>query len=113
MTIRFERLAAMLEWKYGLVADTTLVGDKMAIDGWRHKSIAQPDEAQIALDFKEYEEHMASIAYQEKRRKEYPPIGDQLDMLMKYMATIDGLPSDAQQVVDKVMSVKLKYPKPS
>ena len=111
--IRFDGLAAVLEWKYGAVANTNEIDGEMVITKWRHPSIRQPDKAQIILDFKEYEEHMASIAYQEKRRKEYPPIGDQLDMLMKYMATIDGLPSDAQQVVDKVMSVKLKYPKPS
>jgi hypothetical protein len=43
--------------------------------------------------------------YMEKRKREYPPIGDQLDALWK-----GGV--DAEAMLAQVMAVKAKYPKP-
>lgn len=49
-------LPAMLEWKYGSVADTA--GNR--IIHWRHPTIPQPDAAQIASDLVEYTAHLAA-----------------------------------------------------
>lgn len=51
--------------------------------------------------------------YAEKRRAEYPPIGDQLDALMKWLATETEftVPAELKSIAMKCMSVKGKYPK--
>lgn len=54
------------------------------------------DAAQVALD---------ALAYRDKRRAEYPPIGDQLDALWKGGQA-------ATDMLAQVMAVKAKYPKP-
>lgn len=46
------------------------------------------------------------IAYREKRRKEYPPMGDQLDALWK-----GGQDEADMRIV--INGIKSKYPKPS
>ncbi len=47
----------------------------------------------------------AALSYAEKRRQEYPPIGDQLDALWKGGA-------QAEEMKAKVQAVKTKFPKP-
>lgn len=51
----------------------------------------------------EYEAHVAATAYREKRAKEYPDIGDQLDKIYH-----DGI-DEWKQVIK---ATKDKYPKP-
>lgn len=46
----------------------------------------------------------AALSYAEKRRREYPPIGDQLDAFWKGGA-------EAEAMKAKVQAVKNKYPK--
>jgi hypothetical protein len=46
----------------------------------------------------------AALSYAEKRRQEYPAIGDQLDALWKGGA-------EAEAMLAKVQAVKTKYPK--
>ena len=54
--------------------------------------------------------------YREARRAEYPDIGDQLDAIMKYFASLPEfpyeLPIDVQRMVEQCQAVKAKYPKP-
>lgn len=52
--------------------------------------------------------------YKTLRAKEYPPIGDQLDALMKWLATETEIrvPAELKSIAMKCMSVKAKYPKP-
>lgn len=52
--------------------------------------------------------------YRELRRLEYPPIGDQLDAIMKWVATENELtvPPELKSIAMKCMSVKAKFPKP-
>jgi len=52
---------------------------------------------------KEYEDYIASIAYKEKRKEEYPKIADQLDKIYH-----DGI--DAWKA-DMIKPIKDKYPK--
>ena len=56
----------------------------------------------------EYDEAAAEtlVPYDEKRRKEYPPFSDQLDML--YWDTVNG----TTKWKDKIAEIKTKYPKP-
>ena len=53
--------------------------------------------------------------YEELRRGEYPPMGDQFDAIWKYIAQHreDGevLGEDVDKELDKVLAVKAKYPK--
>ena len=64
------------------------------------------DEAgnQVTYDEAALQALMASEAYKEQRRVEYPPIGDQLDALWK-----GG--DAAAEMLAKVQAVKAKYPK--
>ena len=47
-----------------------------------------------------------------KRQAEYPPIGDQLDAIMKWAFTENeiSLPAELKSLAAKCMSVKAKYP---
>lgn len=65
----------------------------------------------------EYQEYLASKqpekTYQELRQEEYPPIGDQLDAIMKWAFTETeiGLPEELKSLAGQCMAVKSKYPK--
>lgn len=112
--LKFNGLGAMLEWKYGPIADTREIDGEMVITAWRHKTIAQPDKDQIALDFKEFEDYKKSILYKEKRKEEYPSIAEQLDAIWKIIGSIpfaDGVPEEAITVFDQIRAIKEKYPK--
>ncbi len=52
----------------------------------------------------ELEQCIAGSAYQELRREEYPTVGDQLDAIWKGGAA-------AEEMRQRVMAVKEKYPK--
>lgn len=53
------------------------------------------------------------IGYRELRASEYPPIGDQLDAIMKWVATETeiSVPAELKSIAMACMSVKAKYPK--
>lgn len=47
------------------------------------------------------------------RRAAYPPIGDQLDALWKYLAPCAAdLPPETAAMLDRVLAVKAEHPKP-
>ncbi|AVX21585.1 protein of unknown function [Carboxydocella sporoproducens DSM 16521] len=48
--------------------------------------------------------------YAEKRRQEYPPIGDQLDALWKLLEPPAG--TEAHELKQKILAIKARYPKP-
>ena len=58
---------------------------------------------------------LSNITYQQKRAVEYPPIGDQLDEIMKWLATETeiGIPDKLKSIAGKCMYIKSKYPKPT
>lgn len=55
------------------------------------------------------------VPYTAKRAAEYPPMGDQLDAVMKWLATENeiSIPEELKSIAMKCMSVKAKYPKPT
>ena len=59
-----------------------------------------------------YDENLAKV--QSNRQKDYPEIGDQLDAIMKWLATEDefNIPSELKGMAMRCMAVKSKHPKP-
>ncbi|VEI25184.1 Uncharacterised protein [Bordetella bronchiseptica] len=63
---------------------------------------------------------MQKISYRaspaERRARAYPPIGDQLDAVMKLAAALQAagmqLPDDVTRWVEQCQAIKRKYPKP-
>jgi len=49
--------------------------------------------------------------YKAKRKQAYPEIGDQLDAILTYLNTLDCLPKELQDVIDKTIQVKETFPK--
>lgn len=86
--------------KHGLEYDDI----EMVITKWSHPDIKKPSASQLKKDFAEYEKHLKSIAYKEKRATEYPPIEDQLDALWKGGTDFDAMKS-------KIEAIKKKHPK--
>ena len=64
-----------------------------------------PTEAEIDAEVKRLQTEYDSNQYQRDRASEYPPIGDQLDMIYKDMK--NGTTTHAEAVEE----VKTKYPK--
>lgn len=72
----------------------TLIGNKIAITKAEADQIIADKQANM----------FTARSYSEKRRSEYPPIGDQLDALWK-----GG--DAAQEMLQTIQAVKAKYPK--
>lgn len=64
-----------------------------------------PSQEEVNAEANRLKFDFESKEYQRKRAKEYPSIGDQLDALWK-----GG--EDAQKMLETVMAIKAKYPKP-
>ena len=54
---------------------------------------------------KEYEDHMASIAYKEKRKESYPPMENYLDGIVK------GDQAQIDKYIADCLAVKQRFPK--
>ena len=46
-----------------------------------------------------------------KRAYEYPPIGDQMDALLKYLDTLPDIPAELRGIIDEWKAVKARNPK--
>jgi hypothetical protein len=60
---------------------------------------------EVAYDKAEIEAYVAANAYKAKRAKEYPPITDYIDGVVK------GDQAQIQAYIDDCLAVKAKYPK--
>jgi len=91
--------AGAMHWKFPDHSISTQDNEITAFD-------PGPMPTQVEIDgyIVEYEAHLKATEYMEKRKSEYPSIGDQLDMI--YHA---GLGGDEFQEAIKI--VKNKYPK--
>ena len=63
------------------------------------------DEQEVTYDNNAVETLVASEAYKKQRAKEYPPITDYLDGIVK------GDKAQVQAYIDACLAVKAKYPK--
>lgn len=68
---------------------------------WHSSDIKMPNKKSINAEI----ERQKSLKYVEKRSKEYPSIGDQLDALFKAGVF-------PEEMADKIQAIKDKYPKP-
>ncbi len=50
-------------------------------------------------------------AYKAKRRTAYPSVGDQLGAILTYLNTLGHLPKELQDIIDKIIQIKAKFPK--
>jgi hypothetical protein len=71
---------------------------------WKDTVQTKPTKKEVEDKVAELIQARKDIQYQRDRRKEYPPIGDQLDALWK-----GG--DAATEMLAKVQAVKTKYPK--
>jgi hypothetical protein len=61
----------------------------------------------------EYEQMQeAAKTYVQKRKEGYPPIGDQLDAILKYLESKEDLTVELSGVIQEWKQVKDTYPKP-
>jgi hypothetical protein len=81
---------------YKLYPSVTLIRGDIAYD---------KDDKEIIYDNKEVEALVLSEAYKEQRAKEYPPITDYIDGIVK------GDNTQVQAYIDACLAVKAKYPK--
>ena len=75
--------------------------------------IAEIEEMSIAHEKEKAYREMNE--YKSLRASEYPPIGDQLDVIWKSLQAIKGvlqLPKEAIEMLDKIAIIKEKYKKP-
>jgi hypothetical protein len=76
----------------------------------------EEDELILIEDPAKLEERVAT-KYKRDRVKEYPSVGDQLDMLYKTVKYLSDngtdVGEDGEALITKVIAVKTKYPKPS
>lgn len=74
----------------------------------------EAESRQIEAEAAAREAERQATAYRDLRRAEYPDIGDQLDAIMKWLATESefSVPAELKSLAMACMSVKSKYPKP-
>ena len=66
----------------------------------------QPTQEKLLESLPEAEAHFALELCRAQRRREYPPIADYLDGIVK------GDQAQVQKYIDECLAVKAKYPKP-
>jgi hypothetical protein len=73
---------------------------------WHSTDIAKPNKSVVLAKMAELQLEYDAKEYKELRKKEYPPIEDYLDGIVK------GDTQQVQDYIDACLAVKAKYPKP-
>lgn len=103
-------MASALNWKYPEVEFSLRQdGESMRMVEW-NSSVAEPTIEEMDDIFQEYVDYLDSIEYKEKRSKEYPSVGDQLDVLWGAISITPG--SNADKMKKEIDRIKYKHPKP-
>lgn len=71
----------------------------------------KPTAAQLKYAWGKVKKSREDVSYKEKRAKEYPPIGDQLDAIWEELEQRELLAKAADDILKAILSVKQKYPK--
>jgi hypothetical protein len=71
---------------------------------WKSNNITPPSKEEYDQEYQRLKDLLDASLYQEKRRLEYPSIGDQLDALWKGGEA-------AAEMLARVQAIKNKYPK--
>lgn len=83
---------------------SVIEGDLSTLD-WEDTEQTRPTDDEINLELKRCQEEFKNKKYQFFRKREYPPVEDYLDAVVK---------NDSRQMqdyIDRCNAVKLKYPK--
>lgn len=72
---------------------------------WIDEPQRRPTQGEVQAEIARLKKRQAATEYQRKRASEYPPVGDQLDAILKGGADLDVLKT-------VVAAIKAKYPKP-
>lgn len=90
-------------------------GDGVYIAEWKSDQ-DQPSVDEIETAHAEWQSEQDATQYQRDRAPEYPPIGDQLDALLKHLnyrrTQGDELVQELDDVIAEWLSVKSRHPKP-
>lgn len=78
---------------------------------WLSNDLEKPSLNEISLAWDELQEKRNKDAYISARRSEYPPIGDQLDVIWKELEVNKSLTQDSINMLEKINNVKKKHPK--
>jgi hypothetical protein len=89
-------------------------GSGSYIAEWNIKGLPKPTRTVLKPYSTIVENERALEAVRSKRKRSYKPIGDQLDAIMKWLATENefSVPEELKSLAMHAMSVKAKYPKP-
>ena len=87
-------------------AEYTVRGEKIE---WHDKKINQPSQSELETAMAEAIEDAKKLEYRHSRYKEYPQIGEQLDML--FHAIDAGALNKTSAFYTTLKAVKEKYPK--
>ena len=89
-------------------------GDGVYIESW-YSELPQPSVDDIEAAHAEWQAEYDSAEYQRLRAPEYPPIGDQLDALLKHLnyrrTQGDELVQELDDIISSWLSVKQRFPK--
>lgn len=83
---------------------------------WLSEDIKKPSLKSLEDAWENYLEEKQANEYKEKRKKEYPDIGDQIDAIWKQLEADSEkgkiLEKEASEILQKIREVKNKYKKP-
>ena len=91
-------------------AEVTVGGDSLEDITWHNGTTPIP-KADIEAKMNEMANEPEQSQYAQERRKAYPPIGDQLDMLWHSIDKDPQLKSKYFDFYEAIKAVKVKYPK--
>lgn len=86
-------------------------GNGIYLKEWNYLKASKPDLITLSSDATYFNNYNQAIT---KRRQEYPPIGDQLDAILKYLQGLPGpRASEIDSIITKWQNVKTNNPLPT
>jgi hypothetical protein len=87
-------------------AEWSLTGDSYEGLIWHDQNQTQPTQDEVVAVIKTIKAEIAATEYQRLRAREYPPITDYLDAVVK------GEQAQIDKYIQDCLAVKARYPKP-
>jgi len=82
---------------------------------WLDSVETEPTQAEINTEISRLQAEQDATQYQRNREPEYPPVGDQLDAILKHLnyrrTQGEDLVQDLDDIVGAWLNVKSRYPK--
>jgi len=80
--------------------------------GSYREGLAKIQQKRVAAEIaKRAEEAEKNLTWQQRRKRAYPPIGDQLDSMWKFLSTLENRTPELEAALRQIASVKERYPK--